>query len=102
MERASYLWVLAITILLLRSVTASVVAAGQGKSTHNERGGLSTHSGSSSKGTTNQNAQWSADPEQGWIRSHQNHSMQDRNKSTTSPKSTGGKNNANDKQRKRL
>ena len=101
MERASYLSVLAITILLLTSVTASVLAAGQGKSTH-ERGGLSTHSGSSSKGTTNKNVQWSADPEQGWVRSYQNHSMQDRNKSTTSPKSTGGKNNANDKQRKRL
>jgi hypothetical protein len=101
MERASYLSILGITILLLTSVTASVVAAEQGKSTHNERGGLSTHSGGSSKGTTNKNAQWSADPDQGWVRSHQNHSMQDRNKSTTSPKLTGGKNLTNGKQTKR-
>ncbi len=100
MERASYLSALAITILLLTSVTGSTVAAGQGKSTHNERGARSTHGGS--KGTANNDAQWSADPEQGWVRSHQNHSMQDRNKSTTSPKSTGGKNKANGKEGKRL
>ena len=98
MERASYLSVLAITILLLTSVTGSAVAAGQGENSYKERGGPSTHGGS--KGTAN-NAQWSADPEQGWVRSHQNHSRQDRHKSST-PKSTGGKNKANGKERKRL
>ena len=100
MERASYLSVLAITILLLTSVTGSMVAAGQGKDSYNKRGGPSTHGGS--KGTANNNAQWSADPEQGWVRSHQRHSMQDRHKSSTSPKSTGGKNKTNGKERKRL
>jgi hypothetical protein len=100
MERATYLPVLAITILLLTSVTGSTVAAGQRKNSYKERGGPSTHGGN--KGTANNDAQWSADPEQGWVRSHQNHSMQDRNKSTTSPKSTGGKNKANGKERKRL
>ena len=100
MERASYLSVLAITILLLTSVTGSMVAAGQGKNSYIERGGPSTHGGS--KGTANNNAKWSADPEQGWVRSHQSHSMQDRHKSSTSPKSTGGKNKANGKERKRF
>ena len=96
MKRASYVSIPAIAILLLTSVTGSI---GQGKNPHNERGGLSTHSRSSTKGSTNKNAQWSADPEQGWVRSHQSHSKEDRHKSSTSPKSTGGKNNANGKER---
>jgi hypothetical protein len=99
-ERASYLSVLAITILLLTSETGSMVAAGQGKNSYNERGGPSTHGGS--KGTADNNAQWSADPEQGWVRSQQSHSRQDRHKSSTSPKSAGGKNKANGKERRRL
>ena len=98
MKKASYLSIPAVAILLLTSVTGLVVAAGQGKNTHNERGGLSTHSGSSGKGSTNQNAQWSADPEQGWIRSPENYSMRDRHKSSTSPKSAG-KNKGNSKER---
>ena len=98
MERASYLSVLAITILLLTSVTGSTVAAGQRKNSYKERGGPSTHGGSI--GTGDLDVEWLLI--QRWVRSHQNHSMQDRNKSTTSPKSTGGKNKANGKERKRL
>ena len=100
MERASYLSVLAITILLLTSVTGSMVAAGQGKNSYNEGGGPSAHGGN--KGSADNNTQWSADPDQGWVRSQQNHSRQDRPKSSTSPKSTGGKNKANGKERRRL
>lgn len=98
MKRASYLSIPAVAILVLPSVTGSVVAA-EGKNPHNERGGLSAPGGSSSNGTTNKNARWWADPEHGWIRFPESHSMRDRHKSSTSPESTAGKNKGNGKER---
>jgi hypothetical protein len=74
MKIENYISALAIVILLLASVTSSVLAAGQGRNPHKQRGAASTKN--SSKPSTNQNPQWSADPDRGWVRSNGSHSTQ--------------------------
>jgi hypothetical protein len=100
MKRARYISVLAIANLLLASVTGSMVAAGQGKNSRKQGGEPFTHGGS--KGTANRNGQWSADPDRGWVRSDESHSMHHRDNSSTAPKQTGGKNKESGKGRKRF
>lgn len=91
---------LAFAILLLANVTSSVLAAGQGKNAHKERAAVSTKN--SSKPSTNQNAQWSADPDRGWVRSDQSHSIQRRDPLSTAPKQIEGKNKGSGKGSKRF
>jgi hypothetical protein len=100
MKRASYIWVLAIVNLLLANVTAPVLAAGQGKNSQKQGGKLSTEG--SSKETANQNAQWSADPKRGWVRSDESHSTRGRDHLSTAPKHAEGKNKRTGKSRKRF
>lgn len=89
MKRASYISVLTIANLLLGDVTSSVLAAGQGKNSHKQRGTLSTNGGS--KETANQNAQWSADPDRGWVRSEESHSTGRRDNSSAAREQTDEK-----------
>ena len=91
---------LAIAILLLANVTSSVLAAGQGKHSHNQRGAVSTKN--SSKPSTNQNAQWSADPDRGWVRSDESDSIQRRDRLSTAPKQIEGKNKGSGEGSKRF
>ena len=98
MKSASYVSVLVIANLLLANVTASALAAGQGKSSHKQRDELSTKG--SSKKTANQNVQWSADPDRGWVRSEESDSTRGRDNSSTAPKQSGGKSKGNGKARK--
>jgi hypothetical protein len=89
MKIASYISAPAIVILLLANVTSSVLAAGQGRNPDKQRGAVSTKN--SSKPSTNQNPQWSADPERGWVRSDESHSTQRGGGLSTAPKQTDGK-----------
>jgi carbamate kinase len=100
MKVAGYISVLAITTLLLANVTNSVAAGGKGKNPHKQRGAVYTKN--SSKQSTNQNAQWSADPDRGWVRSDDSHSINDRDRLSTAPKQTDGKNKASGKASKRF
>jgi hypothetical protein len=100
MKIASNISVLAIAILLLANVTSSVLAAGQAKDSDKQRGAVSTKN--SSKPSTNQNAQWSADPDRGWVRSDESHNIQRRDRLSTAPKQTDGKNKGSGKASKRF
>jgi hypothetical protein len=100
MKVAGYISVLAITTLLLANVTNSVAAGGKGKNPHKQRGGVYTKN--SSKQSTNQNAQWSADPDRGWVRSDESQSSEGRDHLSTAPKKTDGKNNGSAKASKRF
>ena len=63
-------------LLLGRSGQAE--ATGQAKLSTNHRGGqASAHM--SPKGSTNSNAQWSADPTRGWIRADERHELKKAN-----------------------
>jgi hypothetical protein len=88
MKATIYIAVLAIANLLLANVTSSVLADGRGKNPRNQRGTASAKH--SSKPSTNQNAQWSADPDRGWVRSDESHGIQRRDRLSTDPKQTDG------------
>jgi hypothetical protein len=45
----------------------------------------------SAKGKENTNAQWSADPDQGWVRADERHELQERRKAEASSKHKSGK-----------
>jgi hypothetical protein len=75
---------------LLRCFTSAVVEAGQEKTAPSNRGGkASAHT--SGKGIENSNAQWSADPEKGWVRADERHKLRDERHSTEKSKKNGGK-----------
>jgi hypothetical protein len=100
MKTASYISVITIANLLLANVTASVLAAGQGKNPHTQRGAIFTNG--NSKQTADHNAQWSADPDRGWVRSDEGPSRRSRDNSSATPKQIDGKNKGNGKARKRF
>lgn len=93
--KISYRWVsIAILSGLLPWVTSTAVTAGQEKGGGTDRGGkASTHT--SSKGAGNSNAQWSADPEKGWVRADERHSTDKLKKNTGKPKDQNTKGGAN-------
>ena len=96
MKIASYISALAIAILLLANMSSSVVAAGQAKHPPKQ------HSKITNKPSTNQNAQWSADPDRGWVRSDESHTTQRSDRLSTFPKETDGKNKGSGKASKRF
>jgi hypothetical protein len=51
---------------------STALAAGSGKNGTDHRGGKAAEH-MSSKGSVNTNAQWSADPEKGWVRADERH-----------------------------
>ncbi len=71
MESIYYLSALAATLLVLSN---SPTLAGEGKGSGPKRGGRAD-SHMSSKGQENTDAQWSADPERGWVRSDERHKL---------------------------
>jgi hypothetical protein len=100
MKIKSYISALAIALLLLANVTNCVLAAEGGRNPHQQRGAVSTTN--SSKPGTNQNGQWSADPDRGWVRSDESHSTERRDRLSTAPKQTDGKSKGSSKARKRF
>jgi hypothetical protein len=89
--RISNRWVsIAILSGLLPCVPSTAVKAGEEKGGGTDRGGkASTYM--SSKGAENSNAQWSADPEKGWVRADERHKLRHERHSTDKSKKNTGK-----------
>jgi hypothetical protein len=82
------------SVVLLLSVltfvaTRSPVDAEPGKKKARSGGQGDSHM--SSKGSANTNAQWTADPERGWIRADERRDLRQQNHSATKPKENRGK-----------
>jgi hypothetical protein len=61
-----------------------------------QRGGQAK-SHMSSKGSANSNAQWSADPERGWVRADERQQRHEESHETSKAKKSGGKHNAQER-----
>ena len=99
-EVASYIAVLAIANLLLADVPSSILAGGDGKNPHRQRGTVSTEHGSNQ--STDQAPQWLADPARGWVRSDESDGIHGREHLPTAPKQTDRKNKGSGKASKRF
>ena len=74
--------VIAAMIIAALLDTSAVSAASAGKNSGSQRGGKGAEH-MSPKGSANTNAQWSADPERGWVRAEERH-KQDKKDGVTS------------------
>jgi len=93
--------VLAVVTLIALTVNFSGFAFGAaaGKGGANKRGGKANEQ-MSTKGSSNTNAQWSADPDRGWVRAEERHKMHDKTSTSNVAKQTGGKQKAKGKGKK--
>jgi hypothetical protein len=80
MKSLSSLLATALLSVLLGTWTQAA-AAGAGKGANQRGGKASEHM--SDKGALNNNSQWSADPERGWIRAEERHKIHDETHGTT-------------------
>lgn len=76
---------------------STTLAAGSGKNSTSQRGGRAADH-MSSKGSVNTNAQWSADPEKGWVRADERHQRTEKN--GTASGASHGKKKGKDKSNK--
>src|SRR6516225_6726630 len=74
MKPAKFVASMIVATALLPNWPTVVMAAGTGKQVLAQRGGKAADH-MSEKGSTNSNAQWSADPERGWVRSDKRHEL---------------------------
>jgi hypothetical protein len=74
-------------------LTHSPAHSGQAKK-DSGRGQANSHM--SSKGTASNNAQWSADPERGWVRADERLKRREESDATSRTKKNGGKHKVND------
>ena len=81
---------------LLSGFAGSAFGAAAGNGTANQRGKAAEHL--SERGRANSNAQWSADPDRGWVRADERHRL--REKSDTPEKHNNGQKKATGKTRK--
>jgi hypothetical protein len=65
--------------------TSAVSAASAGKNSGSQRGGKGAEH-MSPKGSANTNAQWSADPERGWVRAEERHKQHEKNGASSETK----------------
>lgn len=99
MEPVKFIIVAAIAAALLSSASHTAMAASAGKNNASQRGGnAAVHM--SSKGSANTNAQWSADPEKGWVRASERHELQQKNGSSGKANENKGKQKGKDKGKK--
>jgi hypothetical protein len=89
MKPNKYLVVLSLLNALAFSLTHASANAGQGDKSSNREGQANSHM--SSKGSANSNAQWSADPERGWVRADERHQRHDESQATGKSKQNRGK-----------
>jgi hypothetical protein len=90
MKSNKYIAVFSLLNALTFCLTHSLANAGQSDA---QRGGQAK-SHMSSKGAANSNAQWSADPERGWVRADERHERHEESHETSKTKKNGGKHNA--------
>ncbi len=79
-----------VVILALGILCGPAAEAGEGKRNSARRGGKAG-SHMSSKGLENTNAQWSADPDRGWIRADERHDLHNQRQATSKSKQDRGK-----------
>ena len=92
MKGRNYIAILALANMLPGLISTGV-AVGQSKNSRE------SYIEGRSKGTSNHNPQWSADPEQGWVRSDEVQRMRDRRNTLRFPKTTNDENNDKAKRR---
>lgn len=80
MKSTRYVAILTILNALLLCFSDSLTQAGQAKGSGSHRGGQAG-SHMSGKGLENNNAQWFADPERGWIRAEERRELHKKNHS---------------------
>jgi hypothetical protein len=97
MKLAKY--VVAAMVLSALLDTSAAIAAGPGKNSGNQRGGKAAEH-MSTKGAANTNAQWSADPERGWVRAEERHKQHENGGASTNTNQTNGKPKAKGKANK--
>lgn len=90
--------ILAILNAMVFCLSDSFAQAGQPKGELSHRGGQAT-AHMSNNGQENTNAQWSADPERGWVRADERHDLNDQRHATEKPKGRGPKGKASGKTR---
>jgi hypothetical protein len=90
MKSTHFVATLAILNALLLCFSSSLTQAGEAKGGASHRGGQAS-SHMSSKGQENTNAQWSADPERGWVRADERHELHDQRHSTEKSNQKRGK-----------
>jgi len=93
MKPKKYLAVLSVLSILAFSLTHASANAGQDDKGSNRGGQANSHM--SSKGSANSNAQWSADPERGWVRADERQQRQDESQAMSKSKQNRGKQKAN-------
>ena len=79
-------------------LTPAFANAGQGDKGSQRGGQAKSHM--SSKGTANTNAQWSADPEKGWVRADERHQGHEESHEKSAAKKNSGKHTAKGKKDK--
>lgn len=89
MKSSQYVAILAILNALLLCYSDSFAEAGEAKNGSPQKGGKAG-SHMSSKGAENTNAQWSADPERGWVRAGERHELNGQGSSANKPKKSDG------------
>ncbi|HXF77174.1 MAG TPA: hypothetical protein VNN13_13825 [Methylomirabilota bacterium] len=78
-----------IVILFVGALGASAASPAMAEGKGNDRRGGKAAAHMSSKGAANTNAQWSADPEKGWVRANERHELH--KSKASSPKANPGK-----------
>jgi hypothetical protein len=92
MKPNQYVSVFLLLNALAFCLTHSSAHSGQAKKDAG-RGQASSHM--SSKGSASNNAQWSADPERGWVRADERRGQREESRPTSRTKKNGGKHKAN-------
>jgi hypothetical protein len=84
-----------IAVITLNAVCAMTIsaalAAGAGKDNSATHRGGKAADHMSAKGSFNTNAQWSADPEKGWVRSDERHQLAEKDGTTGGASRSNGK-----------
>jgi hypothetical protein len=88
MKPANYILVAMLLVALVD--TGAVSAASADKNKVGQRGGKAAEH-MSTKGSVNTNAQWSADPERGWVRAEERHKQDKKNGVTSEAKKSNAK-----------
>lgn len=99
MKSKKYLVLLALLNALGLFVSDMSAQAGQHKEKSNRRGGKAT-THMSTQGSGNTNAQWSADPERGWVRANERHELKEQQLNTSKSEHGRGKKKGHSKKSK--
>lgn len=92
MKSNRYIAVISLLNALSFCIAHSSAIAGQGDKGSHRGGQAKAHM--SSKGAANTNAQWSADPERGWVRAEERHERRDASNETSTVQKNSGKHKA--------